>query len=107
MNEKQYGERIQALLKSAPQHLNHIPSSLARKLSWKKPLLLTYKILGLLVNTLPADEKYPVLSRDNLMIPTWMMSSKKQNRFCQFFAGFLKSKLNFKYFGQKDDPHRF
>ena len=59
--DKQHGKGAQALLKSASQHLYHIHGSLPRKLSWKKSLLLTCKILGLLVNTLAADEKYPVL----------------------------------------------
>ena len=105
--DKQYGKRAQALLKSASQHLYHIHRSLPRKLSWKKSLLLTCKILGLLVNTLAADEKYPVLNRDNLTIPIQMQLSQKQKTFSQFFAAFLKSTLNFKHFESKDDPHRF
>ena len=58
---KQYGKSAQALLKSALQHRDHIHRSLTGKLSWKKSLLLTCQILGLLVNTLAADEKYLVL----------------------------------------------
>ena len=50
---------------------------------------------------MPVDEKYPVLNRDNLTIPIQMQLSQKQKTFYQFFPGFLKSKLNFKYFGQK------
>ena len=105
--DKQYGKRAQALLKSASQHLYHIHRSLPRKLSWKKSLLLTCQILGLLVNTLAADEKYPVLNRDNLKIPIQIQSSQKQNTFSDFFAAFLKFSLNFKYFETKGDPHRF
>ena len=105
--DKQYGKRAQALLKSASQHLYHIHRSLPRKLSWKKSLLLTCQILGLLVNTLAADEKYPVLNRDNLTIPIQMQLSQKQKTFSEFFAAFLKSRLNFKYFLKKDDPPRF
>ena len=89
--DKQHGKRAQALLKSASQHLYHIHRSLPRKLSWKKSLLLTCKILGLLVNTLAADEKYPVLNRDNLTIPIQMQLSLKQKTFYQFFAAFSKS----------------
>ena len=99
--DKQYGKRAQALLKSASQHLYHIHRSLPRKLSWKKSLLLTCQILGLLVNTLAADEKYPVLNRDNLTIPIQMQLSQKQKTFSQFFAAFLKSSINFKYFVKK------
>ena len=105
--DKQHGKRAQALLKSASQHLYHIHRSLPRKLSWKKSLLLTCQILGLLVNTLAADEKYPVLNRDNLTIPNQMHLSEKQKKLYQFLAAFLKCILNFKYFFKKDDPQRF
>ena len=105
--DKQHGKGAQALLKSASQHLYHIHGSLPRKLSWKKSLLLTCKILGLLVNTLAADEKYPVLNRDNLTIPIQMQLSQKQKTFSQFFAALSKSRLNFKDFERKDNPHSF
>ena len=88
--DKQYGKRAQALLKSASQHLYHIHRSLPRKLSWKKSLLLTCQILGLLVNTLAADEKYPVLNRDNLTIPIQMQLSQKQKTFSQFFCSIFQ-----------------
>ena len=29
------------------------------------------------------------------------------NKFSQFFARFLKSRLNVEHFEEKDDPHRF
>ena len=105
--DKQYDERAQRLLKSASQHLCHIHSSLATKLCSKKSCFFTCQVLGLLVNTLAADEKYPVLNRDNLTIPIQMQLSQKQKTFSQFFAAFLKSTLNFKHFESKDDPHRF
>ena len=65
------------------------------KLCSKESLILTCPILGLLVNTLAADEKYPVLNRDNLMIPIQMQLPDKQKNFSRFFAVFLKSTLNF------------
>ena len=95
------------LLKSASDHFYHIQWSLPSQLIWKKFLLLTCQILGLLVNTLATEEKYPVLNRDNLTIPIQMQLSQKQKTFSQFFAAFLKSTLNFKHFESKDDPHRF
>ena len=61
----------------------------------------------LLVNTLAANENYPVLNRDNLTIPIQMQFSQKQNTFSDFFAAFLKGAINFKYVVKKDDPHRF
>ena len=36
-----------------------------------------------------------------------MQLSQKQKTFSQFFAGFLKSRLNFEHFEEKDDLHRF
>ena len=36
-----------------------------------------------------------------------MELSEKEKTFSQFLAAFLKSRLNFKYFKVKDDPHRF
>ena len=71
--DKQDGKRIKALLKSAPGQL-----------SWKKSRLLICKILALLVNTLAADWKYPVLNRDNLMIPIQMQLSQKRKIFSEF-----------------------
>ena len=79
--DKQDGKRAQALLKSTLQHLDDIHLSLPRKLSWKKSLLLTGHILGLLVNTLASNEKYPGLNRDNLMILIKMQLSQKQRNF--------------------------
>ena len=91
--EKQHGKRSQALLKSASQHFYHIYWSLTKKLSWKKSLLLTCQILGLLVNSLAADEKSPILNRDNLTIPIQMHITEKEKTFSEVFAAFLKSRL--------------
>ena len=100
-------KHVLALLKSPSQHLYHIGWSLPSELSWKKSPVLRCQILGLLVNTLAADEKNPVLNRDNLTIPIQMQLSQKKKTFSKFFARFLKSKINFKYFQKKNDPHRF
>ena len=62
--------------------------SLPSQLSWKTSLLLTCKVLGLLVNTLAGDEKYPVLDRDNLTIPVQMQLSMKKNLFSVFLLVF-------------------
>ena len=61
--------------------------------------------LGLLFNTLPADEKYPVLNRDNLAIPIQIQLSEKQKTFTEFSPAFFKSRLDFNYFEKKDEPH--
>ena len=104
--DKQYGKRSQILLKSASQHLYSIHWSLAGKFCSRKSLLLICQILGLLVNTLAADENYPVHNREYLTLPIQMQLSQKQT-FSEFFAAFLKFSLNFKHFEKKDHPHRF
>ena len=63
--------------------------------------------MGLLVKILAADEKYPVLNRDNLMRPIQMQLSQKQKTFSELLAEFLKYRLSFRYFERKYDLHRF
>ena len=75
------------------------------QLSWQKPLLDIYQILGLFVDILTADDKYSLLNKDNLMQPIQMQLSKKQKTFSEIFSAFLKSRLNFEHFRKKDDPH--
>ena len=104
---KKYGKRAQRLFKSSSQQHYHIHWSLARKLSSKKSLLLTCQILALLVNTLARDKKYPVLNRDNLRIRIKIQLSEKKKTFSEFFAAFLKSRLNFEDFEKKGDTHSF
>ena len=62
------------------------------------------KILRLSVNTLTADDKYSLLNRDNIMQPTQIILSEKQDTFCQFFSAYLKCTLNFEHFQKKDNP---
>ena len=78
---KQHGKPAQALSKSASQHLYHIHSSLSSQLSLKTSLLLTCQIFRLLVTTLAANEKYPVLNRDNLTIPFQIHLSRNTKSF--------------------------
>ena len=85
----QHGKRAQALLKFTSETLYNIQESAPRKLSRKKSVLLTCKILGLLLNTLATDEKYPVLNRDNLTIPIQMQLSQKQKTFSNFLLHLL------------------
>ena len=100
--DKQHGKRAQGLLKSASQHLYQIHWLLATKLCSKMSLLLTCQILGLLVNILATNEKYLVLNRNNLTIPTQIQLSEKQKTLSEFFPALLKSKLNLKYFEKKN-----
>ena len=56
-------------------------------------------------NTLPADDKYSLLNRDNLTQQIGTELSKKETAFSQLLLGFWKSTLNFEHFLKKDDPH--
>ena len=68
------------------------------------PLLLG-EILGVFVDTLPADAKYPVKYYENLRLPIQMILCEKRKPFSQFFLSFLESTSNFKHFEEKDDGH--
>ena len=60
------------------------------------------KILGWLVNTLTTDDKYYLLSSDNLTQPIQMQLSKKQNKKSSLlFSNVLKSRSNFEHFEKK------
>ena len=82
-------------------HLYYIHSSLRKQLSWKETLLVIYKDLGLFVNTLTADDKYSLLSRDNLTQKFLMKLPKKEKATSRVSAAFLKSRLYFEYFPKK------
>ena len=56
---------------------------------------------------LTADYKYSLLKWDNLRQPIQMQLSHKHKQFCQFVAAFLKCRLNFEHFQEKDVPHRW
>ena len=79
----------------------------AKSFEFAKVSLIAAQILGLLVNTLVAYEKYPVLNGDNITIPIQIQLSQKQNTFSKFLPTSMKCRLNFKYFEKKDDPPRF
>ena len=91
--EKQNGKRTQGLLESPSHYFYHIYWALATKLFSEKSLSLIAQILGLLVNTSAAHEKYLVLQRDNLTIPVHMHLTQKLKTFRQLLAGFFKSIL--------------
>ena len=79
------GNRARTHWKSASGQSYQIYLSVWRHFRCKMSLLLTCKILGLLVNTLVAYDKYPVLNRYNLFIPIQMQLSQKQESFCSIF----------------------
>ena len=63
------------------------------------------EILGVVVKTWTADDKYSLRNSENCLLLIQMQLSKKRKTFSQFFAGFLKFPINFKNFLKKDDPH--
>ena len=56
--------------------------------SWKNSLFLRGHMLGLLVNTLAADDKYPVLNRGNFTIPIQIQLWQKHKTFVNFLLHF-------------------
>ena len=86
--DKEHGKRAEPLWKSAWQNLSLIDWAPLGQLSWKTSLLLTCQILGLLVDTLAADEKNPLLKGDNLMTAFQMHLSLKQFFFLNFLLHF-------------------
>ena len=70
------------------------------------PLVLG-EILGVFVDTLPADDKYPVEYYENLRLPIQMQLSEKGKPFSEFFVRFQESTSNFKHFEGKDDGHSY
>ena len=64
------------------------------------PLVLG-EILGMFVNALTADGKYPVQDCEKLLLPSQMHISEKRKAFSQLFIPFLESTSNVKHFEQK------
>ena len=64
------------------------------------------EILGVFVETVTADSKYPVPDFKNFHLPIQMQLSEKRKTFSKFFVPFLESTSNFKRFQRKDDRHR-
>ena len=102
---KEHGKGAQTLFKFAWQNHYHIYWSLWRQLTFKKYLLVIWKIWRLCPNTLSTDVKYSLLNSDNLMQPIQNQLSRKQKSFSDFFSPFLKSSWNFWHFEKKDDSH--
>ena len=86
--EKQHGKHVQKLLKYKRQHLYHIYWLVWGQLSYKKSLLVIWKILRVFVNTLTADDRFSLLNRENSMQPIQMLLSQKQKIFLNFSLQF-------------------
>ena len=69
----------------------------------QKSLLETWKFFSRFFNTLAADDKYSLITRDNWMQTIQMRLSQKQKIFSGFLPAFFESALNFEHF-QKEMP---
>ena len=67
----------------------------------QKSLLETWKFFSRFLNTLTADDKYSVISRDNWVQTIQMHLSQKQKVLSQFFAAFFELALNFEHLQKK------
>ena len=56
--------------------------------------LVLGEILGVFVNRLTADGKYPVQDYENLQLPIQMQLFEKRKTFSEFFVPFLESTSN-------------
>ena len=70
-----------------------------KEIEFEKVFLIdTCQILGLLVNTLAANQKYFFLNRDNLRIAIEIQLFEKEKKLSEVFAAFWKLILNFELF---------
>ena len=66
---------------------------------------MIFKVLGLFVNTVTADDKYFLLTRNNLLEDLQMHISRKKNLFLNFFLRFQNLDPTFTISEKKGDPH--
>ena len=67
----------------------------------QKSLIDTWKLFRAFLNTLTANDKYSLNSKDKGMQIIQMHLSQKKNIFSQFFSAFFQSALNFEHFQKK------
>ena len=67
----------------------------------QKSLLDTGKFFRRFLNTLTANEKHSLISKDKWMQTIQMHLSEKENTFSEFFPAFYESALNFEHFRKK------
>ena len=67
----------------------------------QKSHLERLKFFSRFLNTLTADDKYCLISKDSSMQTIQMPLSQKQKIFSEFFSAFCESALNFEHFQKK------
>ena len=68
---------------------------------WNISPVLLSEILGMFLNTLSTDGKYPNEDKENLSLPIQIQLSEKRKNFSEFFISFMDSQSNFKCFEKK------
>ena len=76
----------------------------AKVIQFQKSPLDTWKFFRSFLNTLTADDKYSLISRDKWMKTIQMHLSQEPKIFSEFFSAVLEYALNFEI-SKKDDPH--
>ena len=71
----------------------------------QKSLLDTWKFFSRFLNTLNADDKYSLISRDNWMQTIQKSLSQKKNFFFWIFFCIFRISIKFRTFSKKDDAH--
>ena len=86
--DSQHVKASQILAKAQWEHLGAAFSSLFWKLIWKMSPLVLGEILGVFLNTLTANGKYPVQYCENLQLPSQVQLSDNWKNFLNFFCYF-------------------
>ena len=97
-SKSQHVKASRLLVKPPWERCYHVFSSFSGKLIWKMFPLVLLEILGVLVKTLTADNKYPFPNCGKLLLPIQMILPEKRKTFSEFFVPFLESTSNFKRF---------
>ena len=77
----------------------------ASKLIPKMSPLVLGDILGVFLNTLNAEDKYPAQDCENLPLQIQIKLSEKRKCFSEIFIPFIESTSNLKHSERKDDLH--
>ena len=72
---------------------------------WKISPLVSAEMLGLFVNRLTSDGKYPIQGCENLQLPIQMQLFQKRKNFSEYFIPFMDSTSNIEHFERKDHRH--
>ena len=73
--DSQHVKASETLVKSAWKHFYHSFLSLSGEMIWKMSPLLKFEMLGVFVNIVAADDKYPVRDCENLLLAIQRQSS--------------------------------